>query len=54
MSDLLNIFSAAGLWIEATVEPHLSEDAARRFPHKQEWMNKHLGLLIFKLRPLPG
>lgn len=53
VADVLNMFSAAGLWIEATVEPQLSEDARRRFPHKQEWMNTHLGILIFKLRPLP-
>ena len=52
MSDLINVFSAAGLWIEAAVEPQLSEDAARRFPHKQAWMDKYLGILIFKLRPL--
>ncbi|MEU8814841.1 class I SAM-dependent methyltransferase [Actinoplanes sp. NPDC048796] len=51
MSDLLNTFSAAGLCIEATVEPRLTEEAARRYPHKQEWMNKYLGILIFKLRP---
>ena len=53
ISDLLNQFSAAGLWIETALEPQLSEEAARRYPHKQEWMNKHLGILIFKLRPLP-
>jgi hypothetical protein len=53
MSDLLNVFSAAGLWIETTVEPQLSEDARRRYPHKQAWMDKFLGILIFKLRPLP-
>jgi SAM-dependent methyltransferase len=52
MSDLINIFSDAGLWIEASLEPHLSDDDAARFPHKQEWMNKYLGILIFKLRPL--
>jgi SAM-dependent methyltransferase len=52
MSDLLNIFSAAGLWLETTIEPHLSERDAARFPHKQEWMNHYLGILIFKLRPL--
>ena len=51
IADLLNSFSDAGLWIEHTVEPQLSEDARRRFPHKQEWMNKYLGILIFKLRP---
>jgi SAM-dependent methyltransferase len=52
MSGLLNVFSAAGLWIETAVEPRLSEEAARRYPHKQAWMNKYLGILIFKLRPL--
>ena len=54
ISDLINAFSAAGLWIERVIEPQLSEDARRRYPHKQEWMNKHLGILIFKLRPHPG
>ena len=53
MSDLLNVFSAAGLWIAAAIEPQMSEDAGRRYPHKLAWMNKYLGILIFKLRPLP-
>jgi SAM-dependent methyltransferase len=52
MSDLLNVFSAAGLWIETAIEPQLTDEAARRYPHKQAWMNKYLGILIFKLRPL--
>lgn len=53
MSDLLNAFSGAGLWIETAVEPQLSEDARRRYPHKQAWMDKYLGILVFKLRPVP-
>jgi hypothetical protein len=53
MSDLVNVFSAAGLCIETAIEPQLPEDARRRYPHKQAWMNKYLGILIFKLRPLP-
>jgi SAM-dependent methyltransferase len=52
ISDLINQFSAAGLWIASAVEPQLSEDARRRYPHKQAWMNKYLGILIFKLRPI--
>lgn len=52
VSDLINVFSAAGLWIEAASEPQLSEEARRRYPHKQEWMNRYLGILMFKLRPL--
>jgi SAM-dependent methyltransferase len=54
IADLINLFSAAGLWIETAVEPQLSEDAGRRYPHKLAWMNKHLGILIFKLRPRLG
>ncbi|MFY9915152.1 MAG: class I SAM-dependent methyltransferase [Nocardioidaceae bacterium] len=54
ISDLINVFSAAGLWIETAIEPQLSEDAQRRYPHKQAWMNKYLGIVIFKLRPQPG
>jgi len=54
ISDLINVFSAAGLWIETAIEPQLSDDARRRYPHKLAWMNKYLGILIFKLRALPG
>lgn len=54
ISDLLNTFSGAGLWIEAAGEPQLSLYARERFPHKQAWMDKYLGILIFRLRPLAG
>jgi SAM-dependent methyltransferase len=54
ISDLINMFSAAGLWIETAIEPQLPEDTRRRYPHKQAWMNKYLGILVFKLRPHPG
>ena len=40
--------------IEATVEPQMPAEAAERYPHKQAVMNKYLGILMFKLRPLPG
>ncbi|HEY3502055.1 MAG TPA: class I SAM-dependent methyltransferase [Actinocatenispora sp.] len=53
ISDLINVFSAAGLWIDTATEPQLSEDARRRYSHKQAWMNKYLGILVFRLRPLP-
>ncbi|MGY0232196.1 class I SAM-dependent methyltransferase [Longispora urticae] len=54
ISDLLNTFSAAGLWIEEAVEPQMATEAAERYPHKQAAMNKYLGILMFKLRPLSG
>lgn len=52
MSDLLNIFSAAGMWVETTVEPQMSRELGDRYPHKQAVLNKYLGILMFKLRPL--
>jgi hypothetical protein len=54
MSDLINVFSAAGMWIETAVEPQMPEDARRRYPHKQAVLNKYLGILMFKLKPLPS
>lgn len=53
ISDLLNTFSAAGLWVEAAVEPQMSAEVGLRYPHKHAVMNKYLGILMFKLRPLP-
>lgn len=53
MADLLNIFGSAGLWVENVVEPQLSKRDRLKYPHKQRWMEKYLGILIFKLRPLP-
>ena len=53
MSDLLNTFSAAGMWPETTVEPQMSREIGERYPHKQAVLNRYLGILMFKLRPLP-
>ncbi|KQV65092.1 hypothetical protein ASC64_14945 [Nocardioides sp. Root122] len=53
MSDLLNTFSDAGLWIERTVEPYMSAEAAERFPEKYARVSKNfVGIIMFKLRPL--
>ena len=54
IADLLNAFAGAGLWIEEAAEPALPEAARSRYPHKAAWMDKHLGILLFKLRVLPG
>ena len=53
MSDLLNIFSAAGMWVESTIEPQMSREIGERHPHKQAVLNRYLGILMFKLRPRP-
>ena len=54
MSDLLNVFSAAGMWVETTVEPQMSREFGEKYPHKKAVLDRYLGILMFKLRPLPG
>jgi hypothetical protein len=49
-TDLLNVFSTATVDRDRHRAPTYREP--RRYPHKQAWMNKYLGILIFKLRPL--
>lgn len=52
VAAMLNSFAAAGLHIEHAVEPQLSAEHRNRYPHKQKWLDKHLGVLLFVLRPL--
>lgn len=55
MADLLNSISAAGLWIETCVEPHMSDEAAARFPEKFVRVSREfIGIIMFRLRPLPA
>ena len=41
--------AAAGLTIDAAIEPELSAKARERYPHKQDWLNQHLGVILFVL-----
>jgi SAM-dependent methyltransferase len=50
VADMINTFAVAGFRIEIAVEPQLGEDDRRRYAHKQAWLNKHLGIILFKLR----
>jgi SAM-dependent methyltransferase len=52
VADMINTFAAAGLWIEHALEPQLSEEHRRQFPHKQAWLDRHLGIIVFRARPL--
>lgn len=51
VADMINTFAAAGLWIEHALEPQLSEEHRRRSP-KQAWLDRHLGIIVFRARPL--
>ncbi len=50
-SDAVNALASAGFLIELCEEPQLSDDHAAEFPHKQEWLDKYVGLLAFRARP---
>lgn len=50
-SDTVNAFAGAGFFIEVCEEPKLSADQAAKFPHKQEWLDRYVGLLAFRARP---
>ena len=51
-SSMLNTFAAARLHIEHAVEPQLSPADRARYPHKQKWLDKYLGVIFFILRPI--
>jgi SAM-dependent methyltransferase len=48
-SDMLNTFSAAGLRVTQCTEPQLTSEQAERYPHKQAWMDRYVGIVIFRL-----
>ena len=48
-SDMINSFCAAGLRVTGCDEPWLSPEQAKKYPHKQEWMDRYLGIIIFRL-----
>ncbi len=51
VSGMLNVFAEAGLHVAEVVEPILTDEIAAMFPHKQDAINRYLGVLIFRLVP---
>lgn len=51
--DTVNGLVDAGFWIDRVVEPTLSEEQRRQFPHKQAWLERYTGTLIVRARPRP-
>lgn len=49
ISTILNSFASAGLAVDAALEPELSLEDRECYPHKQEWLNEHLGVILFVL-----
>jgi hypothetical protein len=51
LSDLESVPGLAGRTFDRIL---FLQSFGRRYPHKRAWMDKYLGILIFKLRPLPS
>ncbi len=50
-SDMHNALTTAGFVVEEVQEPWLSVEVQSRFPRKQAWMDKYIGIVLFVARP---
>jgi hypothetical protein len=48
---MVNSLVTAGFWIEEISEPKLSEEQKEKFPEKQAWLARYMGVIIFRARP---
>ena len=48
-SDMVNTFGAAGLRLTGCTEPRLTREQAELYPHQQEWMDRYVGIVVFRL-----
>jgi hypothetical protein len=46
---MINTFCAAGLRVTECREPQLTSEQAERYPHKQAWMDRYVGIIIFRV-----
>lgn len=53
-SSMVNSLVSAGFWIEEISEPKLTEEQKERFPEKQAWLARYVGVIIFRARPNLG
>jgi SAM-dependent methyltransferase len=50
--DTVNRLVEAGFWIDRVLEPTLSKEQRREFPHKAAWIDRYAGTLLLRARPL--
>ncbi|MFC7624622.1 class I SAM-dependent methyltransferase [Microlunatus sp. GCM10028923] len=50
---MINDLSEAGLYVDRVVEPQLSEEARHRYPHKQAWLSRYVGVILLRARIVP-
>ncbi|MGW7687264.1 class I SAM-dependent methyltransferase [Kribbella sp. NPDC054772] len=50
-SSIHNSLTGNGFRVDQVLEPQLSEENKRRYPHKQAWLSQYVGIIIFQARP---
>ncbi|MGZ0149301.1 class I SAM-dependent methyltransferase [Kribbella sp. WER1] len=50
-STIHNSLTGNGFRVEEVLEPQLSDENKRRYPHKQEWLSRYVGIIILRARP---
>jgi SAM-dependent methyltransferase len=50
-SSIHNSLTDSGFLVERVLEPQLSEEKKRQYPHKQAWLSQYIGIIIFRARP---
>ncbi|MFD7153811.1 class I SAM-dependent methyltransferase [Kribbella sp. NPDC059898] len=50
-STIHNALTGNGFGVEEILEPQLSDEKKQRYPHKQAWLSKYVGIIILRARP---
>jgi SAM-dependent methyltransferase len=50
-SSIHNSLTGNGFRVDQVLEPQLSDENKRLYPHKQEWLSQYVGIIIFQARP---
>ncbi|NIK54946.1 methyltransferase domain-containing protein [Kribbella shirazensis] len=50
-STIHNSLTDNGFRVEHVLEPQLSDENKQRYPHKQEWLSRYVGIIILRARP---
>jgi ubiquinone/menaquinone biosynthesis C-methylase UbiE len=49
-STIHNSLTDNGFRVERVLEPQLSDEKKQRFPHKQEWLARYVGIIVLRAR----
>ncbi|GAB3769654.1 class I SAM-dependent methyltransferase [Microlunatus parietis] len=51
-ATMINDLVGAGFYVDEILEPQLSQEARERYPHKQAWLSRYVGVILLRARLL--